>query len=106
MAKDLIEHQLGPSLHATDVKKTEMHLPMMLKLLGETRKKINGMENCYERGQRTNNQPSSGMDKGSQSQGDSVRSLNNKQQLASNKKCYQRLHDIQEERAVHREFTS
>lgn len=57
MAKDLIEHQLGPSLHAADVKKTEMHLPMMLKLLGETRKKINGMENCYERGQRTNTTP-------------------------------------------------
>lgn len=57
MPKELTEHQLGPSLHAVDVKKTEMHLPMMLKLLGETGKKINGMANCYDIGQRTNTTP-------------------------------------------------
>lgn len=47
-------------MHAANVNKTEMHLLVMHNLLGETRMQINGVENYYDRGQKTNTTPAQG----------------------------------------------
>lgn len=76
-------------------------------LLRETSKKINGVENYYDRAQRSNTALAQEWTKeGSRSASATGQRLESKQQLAHSDECHHQPHVTQEESEVHGEFTN